>query len=421
MPYNLTTTTGSPLVTVKDNSLDNTTTSLNLMGRNYNNFGLLLNENFIGLLQNWYNTAAPPNPLGGQLWFDAVSNELKVYSGTKWTSIMNPTSGSGGSYVASVGTNTVVVEISNSTIVSVTSLTPISRALLPNTIIINDTNYAFGTRFPLGISSGINLAVDNNHNYLFNGQAASATQLAKPMTLNLSGSVTGSTSFTGLSNATINTSLADLGVGGTYYQVRVSSNGIVTGGNVQINSNDIISSLGYDPLSLVTLVGDVNGSTVLNGNIATVNTTLQTINSAGTYTTVTVNDKGLVTSGLTQSVESALGYTPLSSVSLIGTVTGNTTVTSNIAVISTSLPNIVSAGTYGQVTVNSSGLVTGGSANALGSIIVGGIMLMSNELSVPSNYALCNGQTVTTTAGIIVTPNMTNVTVSGSQYVMRIS
>ena len=80
MPYSLTITNGSALVTVPDNTYDHTTTSINLIGANYPGYGLLLNENFIKLLENSSNNSAPSNPLQGQLWWDSQNKELKVWN-----------------------------------------------------------------------------------------------------------------------------------------------------------------------------------------------------------------------------------------------------------------------------------------------------------------------------------------------------
>jgi hypothetical protein len=80
MPYSLTITNGSALVTVPDNTYDHTTTSINLIGANYPGYGVLLNENFIKLLENSSNNSAPSNPLQGQLWWDSQNKELKVWN-----------------------------------------------------------------------------------------------------------------------------------------------------------------------------------------------------------------------------------------------------------------------------------------------------------------------------------------------------
>ena len=87
---------------ITDGTINNSTT-LTLIGKGYSNFGELLNENLIKLLENSTSTTAPTAPLKGELWFDANTNQLKVYDGTAFeptggakTSSSQPTSASAG-------------------------------------------------------------------------------------------------------------------------------------------------------------------------------------------------------------------------------------------------------------------------------------------------------------------------------------
>ena len=91
MSYNLTLTDGTPLVTVTDGSADTSTTSLTFIGKNYPGYGVYLNENFIGLLENFSRTTAPTAPLKGQIWWDSGNSILKVYNGTIWKVLGNST------------------------------------------------------------------------------------------------------------------------------------------------------------------------------------------------------------------------------------------------------------------------------------------------------------------------------------------
>jgi len=81
MPYTINKTDGTNIAVIQDGTINNTT-SLTLFGKSYSNFGELLNENQIKLLENSASTSAPTAPLRGQLWFDTNTGQLKVYDGS---------------------------------------------------------------------------------------------------------------------------------------------------------------------------------------------------------------------------------------------------------------------------------------------------------------------------------------------------
>lgn len=86
MSYKINTTDGTLLVDLIDGRIDNNTTDLTLVGRNYTGYGEVFNENFVKLLENFRNTFPPANPLVGQLWFDSSEGRLKVYNGIEFRS-----------------------------------------------------------------------------------------------------------------------------------------------------------------------------------------------------------------------------------------------------------------------------------------------------------------------------------------------
>jgi len=86
MSYTINKTDGSILEVVADGTV-NDEYSLRIVGRNYANYGEILGENNIRLLESGSNDTPPPNPLMGQLWFDKVSELLKVYDGIDFKNI----------------------------------------------------------------------------------------------------------------------------------------------------------------------------------------------------------------------------------------------------------------------------------------------------------------------------------------------
>ena len=80
MAYTLSLTNGTALLPagLADGTVDTTTTSLSLIGKNYPGYGVFLMENFVTLLENFANTTAPTAALPGQIWFDSGAKVLKI-------------------------------------------------------------------------------------------------------------------------------------------------------------------------------------------------------------------------------------------------------------------------------------------------------------------------------------------------------
>ena len=87
MPYVVNKFDGTQLIVLEDGTLDISTTSLGLIGRNYTGFGEILNENFVFLLENFSNDSPPATPLKGQCWFNSDNGILNVYTGENWSPI----------------------------------------------------------------------------------------------------------------------------------------------------------------------------------------------------------------------------------------------------------------------------------------------------------------------------------------------
>lgn len=80
MPYTINKADGTVLTTIADGTRD-TTTSLSLAGPNFVGYGEYLNENLVGLLENFAGNSAPSAVnLQGQLWFDKNAQILKVFT-----------------------------------------------------------------------------------------------------------------------------------------------------------------------------------------------------------------------------------------------------------------------------------------------------------------------------------------------------
>lgn len=360
MVYNVTKYNGEPLATVQDSTLDITSTSITLIGKNAVNYGLALNENFVALLQNFANTSPPPMPQQGQIWFDSVANAIKIYDGDSWILISPPFDGNAG--IAQVAINSVLevmVMLSAGQIISAVSHVTVDPSELANDVSIGDVSYAFKNRFPNGLAPGITLASDPQ-GYVFFGTATQANVLTTARTIALTGSATGNVLFDGSNDVVIDTTLAsvfnaNLNTASFWSKVQVSSNGLVTDANV-IAQNDVLIALGYVPPSDVVIVGDASGNAVANNTVFTVNISLS--------------------------------------------------------------PTTVTPGTYNNVTVAADGRVIAASNDL--PVPIKSIVIW-DDILVPNNWAWCNGQAVTTPSGIINTPNLVPDQISTTRFIMRVS
>jgi hypothetical protein len=78
MAYTIVKSDGTVLTTIADGTINTTSTSLGLPGRNYAGYGQTLDTNFVHITENFADTTPPSNPLRGQLWFDTNANTLYV-------------------------------------------------------------------------------------------------------------------------------------------------------------------------------------------------------------------------------------------------------------------------------------------------------------------------------------------------------
>ena len=89
MPYNVkfTDNVNKGSIVVEDKTF-NSETSLSLPGRDQGEYGTIVAENFLHILENFANTSSPARPVEGQLWYDTTDNasQLRLYDGTQWVS-----------------------------------------------------------------------------------------------------------------------------------------------------------------------------------------------------------------------------------------------------------------------------------------------------------------------------------------------
>ena len=91
MSYTITKTDGTTLGTILDGTINTSFTSLTLIGRNYANYGQLIANDLVALVENFAYSSSPSNPLAGQLWWNTSDQRLRVYTGTAFKVISSAT------------------------------------------------------------------------------------------------------------------------------------------------------------------------------------------------------------------------------------------------------------------------------------------------------------------------------------------
>lgn len=78
MAYTIVKSDGTVLTTISDGTINTTSTSLGLPGRNYAGYGQQIDTNFVHQVENFAASTPPANPLRGQLWYDVNNSVLKL-------------------------------------------------------------------------------------------------------------------------------------------------------------------------------------------------------------------------------------------------------------------------------------------------------------------------------------------------------
>jgi len=88
MSYVITNTNNQLIATVEDYTVNATALPITLIGHYFSGFGEILNDNLVGMLENFSSVAAPTSPIIGQLWYNKPAATLNQYDQTTsppWT------------------------------------------------------------------------------------------------------------------------------------------------------------------------------------------------------------------------------------------------------------------------------------------------------------------------------------------------
>ena len=323
MAYIIVKTDGTVLTSISDGTLNTSSTSLDLPGRNYASYGQVFDTNFVHLLENFSDSVIPNNPIRGQLWYNTNTQALYVC----------PTDGE-----TNINNWFKILSESNGT-TSFVNLTLTGNLFANNATIANDliSNTITADYLTVNVTSNL-LGTSNVSNLITSNITADTT------TGNLNGNwtVTGNLSPTGI--------LSD----NFYYANGDPINFELAAGNsteVQFNlSNEYAASpsFTFNPVtSNLSVTGNINGTNFYGNAVGLSN--ISAANLTGTIATA-------VQSNITQ-----LGT--LASLDVTGNANiGNVTSTGNITavrfigqVVTAAQPNITDLGVLNSL--NSAGVV----------------------------------------------------------------
>jgi hypothetical protein len=163
MAYTIVKSDGTVLTTIADGTINTTSTSLGLPGRNYAGYGQTIDTNFVHMTENFADNNPPANPLRGQLWYNTNDSTLYVCptdgesNALAWLALTATSSGGNTSFGAvtitgnaSANNFSAVNEVS-ANLMSASFLSITSNANIANA---NITNASIGTLTTTAITTG---------------------------------------------------------------------------------------------------------------------------------------------------------------------------------------------------------------------------------------------------------------------------
>ena len=327
MAYRILKSNGQLLTTIPDGTINTTSTTLGLPGRNYAGYGQTLDTNFVHVTENFAKATPPANPLQGQLWYNTNANLLYVCpaDGTTNAADWVPIAVAGGNTTTTFGTVNVNGNLNANNVIAVNSVQAANGAF---------TNISVTANANIASSSTITANVGTLTTQVITTGANTTTG-----TMNGTWTITGGLSGNSLVVANGNVYTTGIRTDGYYYSNGAPFNGTYTNGNVF----DYLTGANSTPRFTGNIAPNLIAAT---GNITTTGNISATGNITGNY----IIGNGSQLTGLV--------------------ISGGTTIVSGNSNV-----NIPAAN--GNVTISSAGVaniivVTGTGANVSGTLNVTG-------------------------------------------------
>lgn len=268
MAYTIVKSDGTVLTTIADGTINTTSTSLGLPGRNYAGYGQSLDTNFVHTIENFADSTPPDNPLRGQLWYDTSTDLLKVCPtdgetlSANWVTL---------STAASSGTTTFG-NITVSSNVTTGNLT-VNSAISGNSITVQTLTVS-------------NIGTLGNANITTANIGTTRTQIITTGANTTAGTITGTWTFNGTGGALGNAAIFNTG-------------GIYVAPTFGIKCDNYYYANG-DPISFVGSYSNANVASympVYNGAILATTVTLGTLTTGGAATAGTITGNWTLSAG----------------------------------------------------------------------------------------------------------------------------
>ena len=371
MAYTIIKSDGTVLTTIPDGTINTTSTSLGLPGRNYAGWGQAYDTNFTHMLENFADNNPPPNPIRGQLWYNTNNETLCVCpldgetNPDQWYVLQLVSSGGSTTF----GNVTVTGDIEANNITAISSLTA------SNSNFVNIT---------------VSGTADITNGNITNGNIGSlTTQSITTGGGSTGGTLTGTWTLNGTSG--LNGNALILNTGGLYVNPTGNLFGIRCDNYMYANGTPIPIGGTYSNVNVASYLPNYGGNILTTQTQATVLTT----GGAGTSGAITGNWALTSGSNLTTPILTVTGN---SNVGNLG-VSGLVTVSGNV-----SGANLVTTGLTQSGTLNVTGNSNVGNLGATNGVFTNSIS--GTSLSVTGNGNLGN---VGATTGVFTT-----VTASGN-------
>jgi hypothetical protein len=264
MAYTIVKSDGTVLTTIADGTINTSSTSLGLPGRNYAGYGQSLDTNFVHQMENFADTTPPANPLRGQLWYNTNTNTLLVCpaDGTSNANAWLTLAQSGGSGTTTFGSVTVTGNLQANNITA-------NNAFTGDTITVRLATVTANASISNANVSGTATIATLNSNNITTGSAATA------------GNITGIWTLTGGSGTTSNAFIVTNGVINAV-------NGIKTDNYYYANGSPFNPTGTYTNANVSDYLTGANSVAQFTGNIAPAKVTTSNIagggNISGTWT-----------------------------------------------------------------------------------------------------------------------------------------